>query len=72
MAIKWRKRKNTPLGGPGGLASHNAGCNSRVAINCGPKDPRTGDPRTRGHEDPKTRDLRTQVLRAVLHFSSYL
>ena len=24
MVIKQRKRKNTPLGGPGGLASHNA------------------------------------------------
>ena len=30
-----------------------------VAINSGP-------------EDPKTRDLRTEVLRAVLHSSSYL
>ena len=29
MAIKWWKRKNTPLGGLGGLASHNAGCNSK-------------------------------------------
>ena len=35
------------------------GALSRVAINSGPEDPRTGEPGTRGPDDPKTRDLRT-------------
>ena len=51
--------------------------NASIAINSGPEDPRTRDPRTRGPGDPgtldpKIRDLRTQVLKAVLHSSSYL
>ena len=38
----------------------------------GPEDRGPEDLGTRGPEDPKTRDLRTEVLRAVLPSSSYL